>query len=95
VSEEIVGERREVLYRGMVQGVGFRFTARHIAGRFTVVGYIRNLPDGRVRLVAEGRPVELDRFLASVYQEMGPYIEQVEQVVLPTTGEFRHFEIRH
>jgi hypothetical protein len=39
-------ERREVLYEGNVQGVGFRFTTNRVAGRFDVAGYVRNLPDG-------------------------------------------------
>lgn len=87
-------QRREVLYRGMVQGVGFRYTTQHIAGRFRVAGYVQNLRDGRVRLVVEGREGELDRFLAAVSAEMGPYIDEVEQETIPPTGEFRQFEIR-
>ena len=56
------GERRRVgrlvLFSGRVQGVGFRYTACHIARHFTVTGYVRNLPDGRVELLAEGNPEE-------------------------------------
>src|SRR6187455_864933 len=47
-------ERRRVWYEGRVQGVGFRYTARGLAGGFPVSGYVRNLDDGRVELVAEG-----------------------------------------
>ena len=47
-------ERRRVLYSGQVQGVGFRATCRWLAGGFDIVGYVRNLPDGRVEVVAEG-----------------------------------------
>lgn len=88
-------QRREVLYLGMVQGIGFRYTTRRIAARFTVTGYVRNLSDGRVRLVAEGPADQIDRFLAAVATEMGHYIDEARQVTLPTTGEFRAFEIRH
>ena len=87
-------QRREVHYQGMVQGVGFRYTTRHIAARFTVTGYVRNLPDGRVLLVAEGQPEELDRFLASVAQVLGRYVDQTRQTVHPATGEFAGFDIR-
>ncbi len=87
-------ERRTVLYRGMVQGVGFRYTARSIASRFVVAGYVKNLRDGRVELVAEGEPDELNRFLAAVSDAMGQCIDRTEQVVSPATGEFKRFDIR-
>ena len=44
----------QVFYEGHVQGVGFRFTVRHIAKGFDVTGWVRNLPDGRVELQATG-----------------------------------------
>ena len=88
-------ERREVRYRGLVQGVGFRYTTRRIAARFDVTGYVRNLPDGEVLVVAEGHPEEVKRFLSAVTAEMGPCIEGIRESVLPPTGEFRYFEIRH
>ncbi len=87
-------ERRTVLYRGLVQGVGFRYTARSIAARFAVAGYVRNLADGRVELVAEGAPAELDRFLAAISEAMGRYIDVTEQVTSPSTEGLRGFEIR-
>ena len=40
--------RCRVIYRGRVQGVGFRYTSASIARRFPVTGYVRNLPDGTV-----------------------------------------------
>jgi acylphosphatase len=64
-------ERVRVHYSGRVQGVGFRFTAERLARAFGVVGYVRNLPDRRVELVAEGAPNEVDAFLAAVRSEMG------------------------
>jgi acylphosphatase len=88
-------ERREVLYEGNVQGVGFRFTTNRVAGRFDVAGYVRNLPDGRVEVVAEGKPDELDAFLAAVAEAMRGNIRKKTQSKLAPTGEFHDFEIRH
>jgi acylphosphatase len=88
------GQQRQLYYRGVVQGVGFRYTARRIAARFRVTGYVRNLPDGRVLLVAEGLPEELERFLGEVRARMGQYIDGVEEAVGPAGGQFSHFEIR-
>ena len=86
--------RRDVLFHGRVQGVGFRYTARQIAGRFRVSGYVQNLPDGRVRLVAEGAKAEVDRYLAALATEMADYIHGQDDETSPATGEFAGFEVR-
>jgi len=71
-------ERRRVYYSGSVQGVGFRATCRWLARGFEVAGFVRNLSDGRVELVAEGEAVEIDRFLHAVRDEMGELIRDIE-----------------
>jgi acylphosphatase len=86
-------ERREVYYAGHVQGVGFRYTTRSIASQLPVVGRVRNLPDGRVHLVAEGAPEAIDELLARVEAELGRYIRGREAMVRPATGEFSTFEV--
>jgi acylphosphatase len=94
VTEPADIEQRQVHYEGLVQGVGFRYTARRLAASFRVTGYVRNLPDGRVILVAEGPPEELDRFFTAVRSAMGRYIEHVEEAVGPATGQFHDFGVR-
>ena len=81
-------QQREVYYAGSVQGVGFRYTVRSLAGRFEVTGFVRNLPDGRVHLVVEGEAAEVDAFLDAVKAEMGYYIGDVEETARPATGRF-------
>jgi len=92
---QVEQQRREVYYSGRVQGVGFRFTVRAIAGRFAVSGFVRNLPDGRVHLAVEGSAGEIDRFLDAIQAEMRHYIAATQQTVSPATGRFHSFEIRH
>lgn len=87
-------ERREVLFSGRVQGVGFRYTARGIAERFAVVGYVRNLPDGRVQLVAEGAAGEVDRFIQALSEEMDRHISHVDATRSAASGEFADFSVR-
>ena len=70
-------ERRRVVYSGRVQGVGFRATCRWLAGGFDVAGYVRNLADGRVELLAEGDPAEIDGLLQAVQNEMGGFIREM------------------
>ena len=70
-------ERRRVLFSGRVQGVGFRATCRWLAGGFDIVGYVRNLPDGRVELLAQGDAAEIDRYLGAISDEFGGFIREI------------------
>lgn len=76
-------ERRRVVYSGRVQGVGFRATCRWIARGYDIVGYVRNLPDGRVELVAEGDPLEITRFQEAVQAELGGFIRGLHAETQP------------
>ena len=87
-------QRRTVLFEGLVQGVGFRYTTRQIAYDFSVSGFVENRPAGRVRLVCEGQPQELDRFSAEISGQMERYISSTENSVQAATGEFNGFGIR-
>ena len=88
-------ERREVLYSGRVQGVGFRYTARQLAGDFDVTGFVRNLADGRVQLVVEGQHTEIDRYLAALGEQLSGHIRDAASDVRPAIGEFSAFEVRY
>lgn len=87
--------RLTVLYSGHVQGVGFRYTARSVAGGFDVTGYVRNLPDGRVELAVEGQPAEVREFLEALQREMAGYIRGAQVDEGPATGGFSGFSIRY
>lgn len=87
--------RRKILYSGRVQGVGFRYTTCHVARGFDVVGYVKNLPDGRVELVAEGAGDEVERFAQAVRQEMGRNISDAAVMESEATGEFSGFGVKH
>ena len=76
-----------------MQGVGFRATARSVAYRHPVVGWVRNEPDGAVRLEAEGAPEALDAFLADVRASLGRFIEGEDASPSSPRGDERSFEI--
>jgi acylphosphatase len=76
-------ERRRVHYRGRVQGVGFRYTAARLAPGFGVSGWVRNLPDGRVELEAQGEPDRVRAFLSAIVGEMGSKIGWADELNLP------------
>jgi acylphosphatase len=67
---------KHAYYSGRVQGVGFRFTAQHVAEGFAVAGYVRNLPDGTVEVLAEGSVEQVNGFLSTLAQQMAEYIEE-------------------
>jgi acylphosphatase len=88
-------QRREVHYSGRVQGVGFRYRVCRIAEQYTVTGYVKNLPDGRVEVVVEGRSEEIQAMLRAVKDEMDRYIRNVCEVPSQATGGFSGFEVRY
>ncbi len=85
---------RCVVY-GTVQGVGFRWTIHERAARLGCTGYVRNLPDGCVELVAEGSASALEG-LASFCRSgpPGAHVTEFNIEAGAATGEFSGFEIR-
>ena len=88
-------ERRTYYFGGHVQGVGFRYTAQHLARNHPVSGYVRNLPDGRVELVAEGEAKDLDAMLEALKRQMEGFIRKLDVSTGQATGQFAGFDIRH
>ena len=89
-------QRRTYHYSGHVQGVGFRYTTHNIAQQHNVLGYVRNLPDGRVELVMEGDEDEIEDVVKNLNRKMSCFVRGVESGhAAPATGEFHQFDIRH
>ncbi len=85
----------QVFYEGRVQGVGFRYTARRLAAGYDVAGYVRNLADGRVELVASGDDEEVDGFLTSLREsELAGHIAGESAAEVGKPAGLRGFEIR-
>lgn len=86
--------RMQIFYSGRVQGVGFRYTAKSIAIGFEVTGAVRNLPDGRVELVAEGAKDELQAFSQAINESgLEHFIQKQDVSWDEAKNEFRGFEI--
>lgn len=87
-------KRMHVYFSGRVQGVGFRFTAREIASRLGVFGWVKNLFDGGVEITAEADENVLNTFLETIKNEFSGYIDSAEINWSEPTGEFKDFRIR-
>lgn len=85
--------RLHLYFSGTVQGVGFRYSAQSIAERFGINGWVRNCSDGRVELMAEGRPSVLESYLTALGDEMSGYIRKVDRTWEEPTGEWSQFSI--
>lgn len=86
----------QVFYEGNVQGVGFRYSVRQIAKGFDITGSVRNLPEGRVELLATGEEDEVRAFVEAIGQsELRAHIKKHTESPLVDAPVFRGFEIRH
>jgi acylphosphatase len=86
----------QVFFEGRVQGVGFRWSIRHIAKGFDVKGWVRNLIDGRVEMQVSGEESEVRPFLEAIGQsELRAYIRRQTENKLEAPVEANGFEIRH
>lgn len=88
--------RVHITVSGRVQGVFFRANTQEVAQRLGLVGYVRNLPDGRVEVVAEGDEEALRKLIDWCHE--GPSLARVERVEVRwenPTGEFSGFHIRY
>ena len=83
-----------MIVHGTVQGVGFRFFVREQAARHGLKGWVRNVPDGTVEIVAEGEKTVLDEFIGKV--KRGPmfgYVSEVTEEWIEATNSFAGFTI--
>lgn len=89
-------KRVHVYFSGTVQGVGFRFTTRNIAKRLGIVGWVKNLSDGRVEITAEGKEEELKEFLEQIKKSsVGRYISNEDISWSEASNEFSSFKVKY
>ena len=82
--------------RGEVQGVGYRYFVTSCASAACAKGYVKNMPDGSVLMVAEGEQAALDAFVQMVKAE-GDKVIRVDDLAVTTgeaSGEFVDFGVK-
>lgn len=82
---------RHIIWKGRVQGVGFRYTVRQMAAKYELTGTVRNCFDGSVEAVLQGTPQQVQSAIDDIAAEFHGYIREVdasEQVVNPHLTDF-------
>lgn len=84
-----------IFVTGMVQGVGFRATVKRHALLHDIKGFVRNLPDGRVEICAQGKGDQINEFIQTVQTKPGAgSISRIETKYKPMQELFSSFEVR-
>jgi acylphosphatase len=84
---------RHIIFIGRVQGVGFRFTALRIAGRHRLAGWVRNLPDGSVEMVAQGPPADIADCIRDIEESFTDYVRETKIEEIPSDPQRQEFKI--
>jgi acylphosphatase len=86
---------RRYIISGRVQGVGFRYFTEAAAAREGIHGWVRNLPDGRVEVSAEGEESAVDRFESKLrHGPPGAHVDEVEIEDIVPAGREAGFSVR-
>ena len=84
---------RHVIFIGRVQGVGFRFTARRAANRRQLTGFVRNVPNGTVEMLAQGRSEEIDDCIQDIKEYFAGYLKETRIEEIPPDPKYTDFQI--
>jgi len=93
-NKELISAR--LLITGKVQGVYFRFNMQQIAKKNSVVGWVRNLPDGRVEALLNGNKIDVNNVVE--WSKIGPENSRVDEVKIEYgehSREYSDFVIQH
>ena len=88
-------KRYRLQFYGSVQGVGFRYTARHAANMFRLTGYVKNEYDGSVTCEVQGDSDAIDAFVRTLNQGRFIDISYVDRSEMPVVEDERSFEVRY
>ena len=79
--------RRHIVFRGRVQGVGFRYRARHAASLYGCTGWVRNEWDGSVTMEIQGTPDRIEQVIRAIRAGRFVRIEDMESREMPLEEE--------
>ena len=93
MNEDTKIVRWHYYFSGSVQGVGFRYTACLRARELGLTGWVKNLPDGRVDMEAQGKVTDLRRLLLHLKSSPPIHIEDYHIKEIPLKDKEKKFSI--
>jgi acylphosphatase len=84
---------KHIKFIGRVQGVGFRFTAHRMANRHQLSGFVRNLPDGSVEMLAQGTADDIDDCIEDIKEYYSGHIRDMNVEDVPLNPQYSDFKI--
>ncbi len=86
---------KRIVFIGRVQGVGFRYAVHRMAGRYEISGFVRNLPDRTVEMVAQGPQSDLQQYLEEIQDYYGRSIRDMKATEITPDPRYSDFRIRY
>jgi acylphosphatase len=86
---------KHIIFKGRVQGVGFRYSSHRIAGQYEMTGYVRNLPDGTVEMLAQGPLIQIDSCIDAIQDYFGGHVRDCQAVEVPVDLRYSDFKIAY
>ncbi len=86
---------QHIIFSGHVQGVGFRYTALRIAGRYNITGFVKNLPNGTVEMLAQGPQPDVEGCINDIKDYFSGYLRDCRINDIPVDPRYRGFEIAY
>ena len=86
--------RKHYRFTGRVQGVGFRYMAKHAASGMCVTGWVRNEGDGSVEMEVQGTEEAINRMLVMINRSNYIQIDTIECREIPPKEQERTFQVR-
>ena len=84
---------KHIMFVGRVQGVGFRFTAHRAANRHQLTGFVRNLPDGNVEMLAQGPVEDINDCIRDIKEYFTGYLREAKIQEVPPDPRYTNFKI--
>ena len=91
LNTEMVAQH--IIFTGHVQGVGFRFTAHRMASRHHLTGFVRNLGDGSVEMLAQGSAEDIEECLRDIKEALAGYVGETVIDEVPPDPRYTDFKI--
>jgi acylphosphatase len=84
---------QHIIFTGHVQGVGFRFTAHRMASRRHLTGFVRNLSDGTVEMLAQGPAEDIEECIRGIKEALAGYVRETIIDEVPPDPKHTDFKI--